>query len=297
MRSDVQADTVLPGGSFNLLARLWQLGRRSGVDDADLLAQLRRDPAHGWRLFLDRYSGLLLAMIRDVGFDHDEAMDRFVYVCEKLSEEDCRRLRQIRHLGERGEIVPWLRRTVRHLLINWAWSTAGRPRIFRAIEGLDDVAQEVFRLHFWEGLTASEVAEALRSRGRPASLLAVYEALDQVHQALDDAGRWRLVSQLRSRQRPHSIDSESGARRPLTSPTVDPEAMALASEERQRLGDALDRLCARDRLLIRMRYDDWLEPSGMAELLGEQAATIRRQLHRARQRLRLAMNDSRSAGT
>ena len=289
MQSNVQADAGVAGGSFNLLARLWRLGRRSEGDDSDLLRRLQSDPPEGWRLFLDRYSGLLLAMIRDLGFDHDESMDRFVYVCEKLAAGDCRRLRQIRHLGERGEIVPWLRRTVQNLLIDWAWSSDGRPRLFKAIEALDGLTQEVFRLHYWQGLTASAVAEALRAHGRAVTTIEVYEALDRVHRSLDDAGRWRLVSRLRSRQRPQSIDSESGAHRPLHSPTVDPETMALNAEEKRQLDSALEQLRPRDRLLIRLRYDDWLEPSEMADMLGETPATIRRQLHRAMQRLRSTM--------
>ena len=51
------------------------------LSDDGLLRLFRSEPRRAWDLFLDRYSNYILSVLRHMGFDHDEAMDRFVFVC------------------------------------------------------------------------------------------------------------------------------------------------------------------------------------------------------------------------
>jgi len=273
---------------MGLFTELKRLGRRAhGTDDASLLELVRRDPPAGWRLFLDRYSGRLLAWIRDFGFDHDESMDRYVSVCEKLAEHDCRRLREVRRLGSRGELVPWLRQVVRSMLINWAWSEQGRPRLLKAIEALAPLERQVFRLYYWAGLPASEVHGRLRSEGLEVELIEVYSALEAVQGALTAAKRWQLLSRLSRHQPLRSLASDSSE--PAFEPSSrirDPEHILLAAQAREHLREALENLSVRERLIVRLRYDDKLETREIADLLGENPAAVRRQLRHALGRLR-----------
>ena len=54
----------------------------------------------------------------------------------------------------------------------------------------------------------------------------------------------------------------------LRDPGMDPEAAAIASEEQKRVGAALAQLEPRDRLLLKLRFDDELPVREIARLLG-----------------------------
>lgn len=56
--------------------------------DSELLVLFQTNSAKAWRLFIDRYADGMFSLIRSLGFDYDQAMDRFTYVCEKLCEKD-----------------------------------------------------------------------------------------------------------------------------------------------------------------------------------------------------------------
>ncbi|MEL7060074.1 MAG: hypothetical protein AAGN46_08620, partial [Acidobacteriota bacterium] len=86
-------------------------------DDA-LLALFRRRPQVAWEQFLERYAGRIVAQLRGLGLESDDAMDCFVFVCERLARDRWRRLRDVQRTGARGELVPWLRQVVRHAAID-----------------------------------------------------------------------------------------------------------------------------------------------------------------------------------
>ena len=96
------------------------------LSDTDLVGLSATEPQRAWDFFIERYAGLVLATLQGMGFDQDEAMDRFVFVCEKLCEGRFRRLRSVRFAGNRGELVPWIRTVVKNLAVSWAWSISDR---------------------------------------------------------------------------------------------------------------------------------------------------------------------------
>ncbi len=108
----------------------------STISDTDLLTLFRCDPQQAWKLFIDRYADFIFSHLHTSGFNYDQAMDRFVYVCEKLCEQDFRKLRMIRYAGRSGDLTPWLRKVIKNLCINWAWSAEGRRRLFKSVERL-----------------------------------------------------------------------------------------------------------------------------------------------------------------
>jgi DNA-directed RNA polymerase specialized sigma24 family protein len=197
--------------------------------DAELLALFADSPQRAWGLFLERHAGAMLAMLRGLGFDRDQAMDRFVYVCEKLSEDDFRRLRSVRRLGQRSELTPWLRAVVRNLCVNWAWSLEGRRRLLKSIGRLSELDRRVFQLHFWNGRAPSEIFEHLRCTYRhDLSLLDVFESLERILSRLSRKKLWRLVTALARRQRPLSLDDPTLGDEPAPLRDRDtPEAMLL----------------------------------------------------------------------
>ncbi len=249
--------------------------------------RLRQDPFRGWGEFLDRYASDLLAWTRQLGFDRDESMDRFVYVCEKLSDDRCRRLREVRRLGDRGELTPWLRAVVRNLVVNWHWSRHGRPRLPKAIEALGDREQRVFRAHYWEGLGPAEIRERLEAEGSAIELAQVFDALEKVFEVLSDVDRWRLASGLLTRQPAVEIErlNEPAAK------TMGAEESLLRRERLENARGAISRLEASERLLLQLRYEESCTYTEVASIVGCDPATARRRITRVLERLQMEVQE------
>lgn len=73
------------------------------ADEPELafLEQLRRKQTAkpGWAFFVQRYSGLVLQTIQELESDYDQVLDRYLYVCQKLADRDCKRLLNFKRGG------------------------------------------------------------------------------------------------------------------------------------------------------------------------------------------------------
>lgn len=259
------------------------------LSDPELLNLFSSDPQAAWRRFIDRYADLILSILRSVGFDHDEAMDRFVYVCEKLSADRYRRLRQVRFAGSQGELVPWIRTVVRHLSISWARSVEGRRRLFKSIEQLPPFEQRVFEFYFWHGASPSEIQEHLRAAGDGVSLSAVFDALDNVFEHLDANQLWRLASRLARHRPPISVGSphpESGLIFEPMDGGSSPEQKLLEKERAGQFETVLASLAPRDRLILQLRYEEALSLAEVADVVHVSVSTVKNSVRASLARLR-----------
>ena len=274
------------------------------VPDTELPSLFATDPERAWDLFLDRHAGLMLSTLHHLGFGHDEAMDRFVYICEKLSEDSFRRLRSVRFAGQQGELTPWIRTVVKRLSVNWAWSVEGRLRLFKSIEALPELEQRVFQLYFWRGLPPPEVHQALRAEGRASlRLVEVFDALEAVFGHLNETQRWRLMSQLQRNRHPVPIavplardDSETAVAFEPPAPHADPEAAFLEQEERREVHEALQGLAPRDRLILQLRFEEALTVGEVASIVSLSLSGVKASLRRSLGYLRSALTDPGSPG-
>lgn len=278
----------------------WPRGSRANaaesgdLSDTRLLQLFEDDPSQAWQLFLERYAGYLLGVLRHMGFDDDGAMDRFVYICEKLSEQNFRRLRSVRFVGQRGELKPWLRTVVRRLSVNWAWSQDGRRRLFESIRRLPELHRRIFELHFWRGLPPSEVLEHLRSEGvEPIDLVAVLEALEEIFEHLDSQQRWRLMSRLARHRRAIPVaaeDPDMGTTHEPADRRESPEDALLRQERLELTEQALGHLEPRARLILQLRYEESLSLAEVAELTQLSVSGVKKSLRVSRQRLRQSLD-------
>jgi len=94
-----------------------------------------RDAA--WQELVARHSRLLLAVARSFGGGHDEAMERYSYMLEKLYENDCHRLRGYQ-AGERARFSTWLTVAARRLCLDHLRTRYGRSRDTADPEGTDE---------------------------------------------------------------------------------------------------------------------------------------------------------------
>jgi DNA-directed RNA polymerase specialized sigma24 family protein len=223
--------------------------------DRELHALLRADPARGWRRFVDEYTPWLVSIIERAGVrDPDDVSDVYVRVCDRLAADRCARLRA--HDPAHGALAAWLTTIVKHVVVDWIRSRAGRRRLFGAVEHLDERDRAVFELFYWDGRPASEIAEILRSRQSAAITVAdVLDALARIDAVLTDRHRAQLAA-FTARTRPHvSLDdlpvapASGGDGAP-----ADPEQRLRAKETDTVLRAALATLTSEEAAIVRLLY-------------------------------------------
>jgi len=106
------------------------------LDIASMLEALGSpDPGGAWSGFLDTYSPLILQVVRLHEKDADPVADCFLFVCEQLNANRCRRLRSFQLDGP-ASFETWLRAVVRNLCVDWHRNRFGRKGAFRSIASL-----------------------------------------------------------------------------------------------------------------------------------------------------------------
>lgn len=250
--------------------------------DEDFLGVLRVHPQRGWQRFIERYADCILFEFRKLGLDRDRSMDGFVYVLEKLSENDYRRLKSIRYLKPDGDLTPWVRQVVRRLSVNWTWSVLGRRRHLKAVAALPALDRRVFELHFWHGLGASAIYEQLRSEHKfDGDLFQVLGILDAIFVLLTPRKRWRLLSRMAQNRNPDSLDEcdpVTGACKEVPASRPDPERVLIQHETNQRVDRALNGLSPRQRLILQFTYEEGLGSREIACLLRIAEADVKKLL-------------------
>jgi DNA-directed RNA polymerase specialized sigma24 family protein len=226
----------------------------SGLADSDFRTMLAADPRRAWRAFLDQHTPTLLALIERAGIvDRDEAMEIYVLACERLSERNCERLRR-RDPGK-GSIQAWLSVVIRHIVVDWVRSRAGRRRLFGAIQQLDAFDQRVFELYYWEDRMPAEIAEIVGTRsGTPVGMDGVFEALARIERVLTGRHRADLLALAVRSRAPASLDDEDSPVGDVADDAADPEASAVARQSRDALARALSTLPPEDAAIVRLRF-------------------------------------------
>ena len=223
------------------------------LSDEALRALLIEDPERGWRAFVDQHTATVLALIARAGVaDRDDAADIYLRVCERLAEDECARLRR-RDPG-RGALAAWLSTVVRHAVVDWVRSRAGRRRLFRAIRRLDAFDQRVFELYYWEHRRPVEIAELLRMReSRPVDLSEVLAALSRIQETMTERHRSDLLA-LVARTRPAvSLDDPESSLEPAAA-ADDPEQSLGVREIDAHFAAALAELPPEDAAILRLTF-------------------------------------------
>jgi RNA polymerase sigma factor (sigma-70 family) len=227
---------------------------RPELTDEALRALLVEDPEGGWRAFVDQYTPTLLALIARAGIvDRDDAGDVYVRVCERLATDHCARLR--RHDPRKGALAAWLTILVRHVVVDWVRSRAGRRRLFGAIRTLPAFDRRVFELYYWERRRATEVVELLRREQQsPMDLTDVLQALERIQEAMSDRHRAELLTMV-ARTMPAATLDDAAVPEPVSAGRADdPEEELGARELDMQFASALAALPVEDAAIIRLTF-------------------------------------------
>jgi RNA polymerase sigma factor (sigma-70 family) len=235
----------------------------------NLLQGLRtRDPHVAWEAFLEEYAGLIFQVSRYIERDLDRASDCFQFVCEKLSEDRFRRLLRFKPNGP-ASFSTWLRAVVRNLCLDWRRKEFGRPRRFRSISRLSIFDQDVFSCVYERRVPVDEALQLLQTNFPDVTSAHLAESRERIEEALTTKQRWRLS--IRSRRRlPETgttVEEVETTLIEIPDPRPNPEKQALLAERRGALDRALDHLSKRERLLMRLRFEQELTLEQIANLL------------------------------
>lgn len=260
-----------------------------GPETTRLLQRLASpEPQEAWEQFLNDYSRLIHQVIQAFERETDRAGDCFLFVCEKLCEDQFRRLRRFKPGGS-ARFSTWLRVVVRNLCLDWHRKAFGRQQVFQTIAKLAPLDQEVFRIVYHQNLTAEDCYFRLAGRHPGLTRHDVEDSLSRIRQKLTPRQLWLLQA---GRPRFGSLEvapeDEPGGSQPLVKdPGPGPEELAVAKEKQAALQRALGTLEASERLLLKLRFDQDMTLQGIARLLGlKDAQTADRRVRDILQKLR-----------
>jgi len=146
-----------------------------------LNASTDADRARAWGRFLEEHTRLLLHVAHSIHASHDDAMDAYTFVLERLAADEYRLLRKYGEDG-RSKFTTWLVVVARRLCVDHFRQHSGRHR-----DGERDEVQQARdfrrRLH----ALASEELDVAQVQQDPRPIADDWLRLQELHGALDAA--------------------------------------------------------------------------------------------------------------
>jgi RNA polymerase sigma factor (sigma-70 family) len=223
-----------------------------------------------WSEFLARYSPLILHVIRRHDAGDGPATECFDRVCAALSDNGFRRLRGFRPDGP-ACFKTWLMAVVSNLCVDWHRQQQGRIRPTSCVLHLPELDQQVYQCIYVRRMSRAQCLQELMPRFPDLTDATVSEINARLFALLTPQQRWRLSVRTRVLQhanRRSSTEVDDLTER-VTEPGPGPDDLTVELQEQRRLRDALARLPAEQRLLLRLRYDQNLTLAEVARLTNQ----------------------------
>lgn len=301
-------------GNRASLVRRGRPSRGRAVDETrerEILESLSAGGAEGWNHFLDAYADVIFRVAGLFADSHDERMDLFLHACDRLRQDDMRRIRSFRFRPDAPcRFSTYLAVIVKNIAVDHLRSKSGRYRPFRTVESLDETDRLLFEYHLRDGRPLEEARALIEGRhGIRLGAAEASERASRIQSRLSANQRWKLLARLAERRRPVPIDPVSEAAVscdrpiPLESDDGDPERSLRSKDAEEILRTAMNSMPARQRLALTLRYRDGLSPREVAAFLvvsqGEAERLTREGIEALRSRVArsgVAKSDLESAG-
>lgn len=237
------------------------------TDDQALIRRFADDPEGAYSELLERFTPVMLRMIRRFMRDQDEIMEVYTSVCERLRANNFQALLRFR---ANSELMPWL---------SVVTANACRDRLRKrrvtsvprsVIAKLNAFEQLVFKYFYWQRLPHEDIAEIINSKhGTPCTPLDVIHAIGRINELLTISKRWMLLVALNANRPSLSLDelAESGVHPAAVDPSVDIDEALRQTERIDRLNDALHQLDSEDQLLVLLRFEHGMTAPQIAEVM------------------------------
>ena len=250
--------------------------------------------SEAWEQFLSDYSAHIYQVIRRFESDADNAGDCFQFICEQLIENQSRRLRKFRGDGS-ATLVTWLRAVVRNLCIDWHRKQFGRHREFRSIARLSDFDREVYKVTYEHPVSPEQGFAELVTAFPGTTEKEINESRVRIEDSLTVNQRWLLSnrSQKGKAREPNGFKHDENQVTHIVDASPNPESQIIEQQQRDKLSKALARLAPRDRLLIRLRFEEDLTLAEVGKLLDiGNAQRTDRQIKEILERLRKLLGET-----
>jgi RNA polymerase sigma factor (sigma-70 family) len=249
----------------------------------DLLEELssaRASPA--WTQFLQVFSSTIVAVVRQYEHAEQGLEDGFLFVCEKLSDNQFRRLTAWKE-QEGVAFAGWLRAVVSRLCVDWYRKQHGRPRPFRSIAKLSELEKQVYHCRFQQGMSIQSCQAELSARYTELTEIRLAGIIRKLNVMLTPRQHWLLSVRQSATMSLESIRSDHSSPPALINEET-PAAFAASEETSARLETALTELTDEQQLLLKLRYRHGLALKEVARLVGLD------DLFKARYQIRLALD-------
>jgi RNA polymerase sigma factor (sigma-70 family) len=226
-------------------------------------------PGPAWDEFLRRYSATIMQIVRRYETDPDRVAECFQRVCESLSDRGFRRLLSYRQ-DSPASFRSWVSTVAANLCIDWRRQKRGRFRPVRAVTRLPEREQMVYRCIYVRGLSRAECLRLLTPRFPDLTEAEIADINARLFSLLTPRQRWQLGTRTaiaRPQAGELTLEFDDAALQ-LEDPGPGPEQLLHSEQERGRLAAALAELPARERLLLRLRYEQDLTLAEVARLTG-----------------------------
>jgi len=176
--------------------------RKEIAAELELVHSVLAGSEEGWRRFLERYSGLIEAMIcRYLGArDRDEIRSVYTDVLESLY------VRKLARFEGRSALSTWLTLVTRNHVLDHLRRRFGRRHPPRALQWLAKDDREIFRLYYVEGWSFAELLHHLHSAAPAWNETRLLAALHRIETQIGDRWLRRLAYDLHAQ----SIGAASG---------------------------------------------------------------------------------------
>ncbi len=249
----------------------------------ELLARLRSPAGNeAFAQFLEIYSPSILQIARQYAYDCNRLNDCYLFISDKLTDNNFHRLVSYKPEGS-ASFRSWLSVVVANLCIDWHRQRRGRPRLFKSIKQLSKLDQTVFKHRFQQRLSIDACLETLRGYFPDLNELQLAGSVARINTVLTPA----QVKFLNAQQvKTISLDQSHEGSSTFQPVSMDssPEAVTVDLQDREKLNQALGKLTPKQRLLIKLRYQQDLSLKEVARLtrLGDP--------FRARRHIQAALN-------
>ena len=230
-----------------------------------ILARLRSPEGNeAFTQFLEMYSPLIMQVARQYAFDGNRLNECYLFVSEKLSKDNFHRLVSYKPEAA-ASFRSWFNVVVANLCIDWRRHRRGRPRLFKSILKLSSFDQHVFKHRFQQRLSMDACLESLRGSFPEMNELQLTGAVARINMSLTPVQMRILNAQ---HLRTVSLDQHQVSKKASEPPDAGhgPETLAVLSQDREKLQQALALLSPHQRLLIKLRYQQDLSLKEVARL-------------------------------
>lgn len=224
-----------------------------------------------WTEFLARYASLIKRVICRHELDDERAVECYDYVCGALSDDGFRRLLSFREEGP-ARFRTWLLAVVSNLAVDWRRKNRGRARPPQCVVRLPDLDRQVYHYIYERRVSRARCLEILEPRFPGLTPVAVSEINARLFTLLTPQQRWHLSAKPQACQALtcNAVpDDDDDPTLQVAADEPGPEALVAETQDRRRLQQALARLPADQRLLLRLRYEQGLTLAEVARLTGQ----------------------------